>query len=288
MGLYKKVIKREIKKWFLFFLFINFSFLSAQNKIIANVGNLQITEKDLKNEIKIYGKSSSFNYKLMTLTKEGRKKIFENVLREVIFYKSAIDSGIKLDEADKYYLEKIKRDLLVRKYIEKYLNSLKFDENEFYKYYEKNKEKFTIPEKRKVAHIIVKSKEEARKIMDLLKEGEDFHSLAGKYNIDDTKKTNGVIGWIRKGKMVKEFDEVAFSLKKGEISEVVKTNFGFHIIKVEDIKETELRKFEDVRDEIIKKLKYEKLKELERNLKEKYKVRVNEEILNEISGGERK
>jgi foldase protein PrsA len=118
-------------------------------------------------------------------------------------------------------------------------------------YYKKHIDKYTEKEQRKVAHILVSDKKKAEEIYNKLKNGADFAELAKKYSEDFTKNKGGVIGYITRGKMSKAFDEVAFSLKKGEISKPVKTEFGYSIIKVLDIKPKKVKPLKEVRNEII-------------------------------------
>jgi len=83
-------------------------------------------------------------------------------------------------------------------------------------------------------HILLDSEEEAKKVLEELKAGADFAELARKYSKDeDTKENGGDLGWFPKGEWEPAFDAVAFSLKVGEISDVVRTSRGYHIIKVE-------------------------------------------------------
>ena len=88
----------------------------------------------------------------------------------------------------------------------------------------------------KASHILVKTETEAKKILEELKKGASFAKLAQQKSECPSKKRGGDLGWFGRGKMVPEFEKAAFSLKKGELSNVVKTQFGFHIIKVEDTK----------------------------------------------------
>ncbi|MGB9677271.1 MAG: peptidylprolyl isomerase, partial [Candidatus Ratteibacteria bacterium] len=88
------------------------------------------------------------------------------------------------------------------------------------------------------------------------------------------------LGWIGKDYMIKDFEDVAFKLKKGEVSEIVKTKFGYHIIKVEDIKSAEQKSYEDVKEDIRKILEVKRIRKLEEKLKEKYNVKINYENLN--------
>lgn len=88
----------------------------------------------------------------------------------------------------------------------------------------------------KASHILVKKRSEAEKILEELKKGANFAELAKKYSECPSRKRGGDLGWFGKGKMVPEFEKAAFSLKKGDLSDIVKTQFGYHVIKVTDTK----------------------------------------------------
>lgn len=86
----------------------------------------------------------------------------------------------------------------------------------------------------KASHILVKKRSQAEKILEELKKGASFAKLAQKYSECPSKKQGGDLGWFGRGKMVPGFEKAAFSLKKGELSDIVKTQFGYHIIKMND------------------------------------------------------
>ena len=86
-------------------------------------------------------------------------------------------------------------------------------------------------EKIRCAHILVKGERQAREIFERLGRGETFGALAREYSIDGSRKRGGDLGFFSRGQMVREFENAAFSLKKGETSDIVKTQFGYHIIK---------------------------------------------------------
>ena len=88
----------------------------------------------------------------------------------------------------------------------------------------------------KARHILVKTESEGKKILEELKKGANFAKLAQEKSECPSKKKGGDLGWFGRGKMVPEFEKAAFSLKKGEISNIVKTQLGYHIIKVDDTK----------------------------------------------------
>jgi len=81
------------------------------------------------------------------------------------------------------------------------------------------------------AHILVKTEQEAREILEQLKKGVSFSKLAAEKSLCPSKKRGGDLGTFGRGRMVREFEIVAFALKKGEVSQPVKTQFGWHIIK---------------------------------------------------------
>lgn len=88
----------------------------------------------------------------------------------------------------------------------------------------------------RASHILVKTEAEAKAILEELKKGASFANLAGERSLCPSKRRGGDLGFFGRGKMVREFELAAFSMKKGEISPVVKTQFGYHVIRVTDTK----------------------------------------------------
>ncbi|MCL5420073.1 MAG: peptidylprolyl isomerase [Candidatus Marsarchaeota archaeon] len=86
-------------------------------------------------------------------------------------------------------------------------------------------------DKIRCAHILVKSESQAKEILDRLGRGEKFSNLAQQYSIDGSARRGGDLGQFGHGVMVREFEKAAFSLQKGQVSGIVKTQFGYHIIK---------------------------------------------------------
>jgi len=126
-------------------------------------------------------------------------------------------------------------------------------------YYFKDTKRFEGPEQVKVRHILRLAKEpnakaEAEQILKDLRAGADFDQLAKANSQDTTNASNGGdLGLVSRGRMVKPFEDAAFSLSKpGEISDVVETQFGFHIIKLDERRPAGLRSFEQVKDELMK------------------------------------
>ena len=129
-------------------------------------------------------------------------------------------------------------------------------------YYEDNISMYTQDEQVRARHILfkvdpdtspedqAKIAEKAASVLERAKKGEDFAELAKEFSDDTSKSEGGDLGYFSRGSMVKEFENAAFSLKKGEISDLVKTAYGYHIIKVEDVKEGSVKPYAEVRDQI--------------------------------------
>ncbi|MEA3305560.1 MAG: peptidyl-prolyl cis-trans isomerase, partial [Candidatus Omnitrophota bacterium] len=123
-------------------------------------------------------------------------------------------------------------------------------EDELKYYYDTHMDEFGHPESIRARHILFKDENEAADVLKKLKNGEDFAETAKKYSTGPTKDRGGDLGYFEKGKMVPEFEEAAFVLNVGEISGIVKTQFGFHIIKLEDKKEAWAESFDEVKEKI--------------------------------------
>ncbi len=170
-----------------------------------------------------------------------------------------------------------------------------FDEivsHEFYKDNIEKKSKVTVPEAMnyynknkgdfveiKAQHILIKNRDLANNVYKRIVRGESFDDLAKKYSEDEaTKASGGNLGYFTKGVMIKEFEDAAFSLGKDQVSEPVKTTYGYHIIKVLDKRQIS---FDESRDKIINMIQNKKLKSnfdsTIKQLKTKYKVVVNED-----------
>ncbi|MBH0169748.1 MAG: peptidylprolyl isomerase [Bacillota bacterium] len=187
-------------------------------------------------------------------------------------FKQALEQNGLSDE--KQLKERIKSMLLNEKAA---TEGVKVSEDEMKKTFE---EKYKTEVK--ASHILVEDEKTAKEVQKKLNEGGDFAKLAEEYSKDPgSKSKGGDLGFFGKGAMVPEFDKVAFTLEKGKTSELVKSDYGYHIIKVTDKREN---KFEDKKEQIEQELKQQKAKpitEILESLKKKADVKVKDKELKE-------
>jgi peptidyl-prolyl cis-trans isomerase C len=248
---------------------------------LAKVGNARITQADLEKEMQNlpdYAQS-------MFEGKEGKKRFLDEVIKKEILYQEAVKKGLDQSPEFKQKLEEFKKLTLISELLEKEIMSKGgVTDQDVKDYYEKNKADFVATSQIKASHILVNTEEEAQKILERLSKGEKFEALAKEASIDKVSgKNGGELGYFSRGEMVPEFEKAAAALKAGEVSKPVRTQFGYHIIKVTDKKTGPVVEFERVKDIISQKLAGEKQKEafdgyLE-GLKKDFKIEMNEKAI---------
>ena len=138
-------------------------------------------------------------------------------------------------------------NLKMQKLYEKVTAEVKITDEEVEAYYRDHPDEFEVPEQIKASHILVEDKKLAEELRARLEEGEDFAQLAQEHSTDPgSRESGGQLGYFSAGQMVPEFDQAAFATPVGEISPVTETNFGYHIIMVEDKQPARTLELEEV------------------------------------------
>ena len=162
-----------------------------------------------------------------------------------------------------------------------------WDPSEVSRYYESHKEEFMAPLLLRASHILMASEEEANSIKAQIDSGADFEGLAKSRSTDNTAARGGDIGYFQKGQLIPEFEEQAFKLKKGEISPVFKSQFGYHILKLTDRVEPSLKDFKVVKAPLERQLLNEKrsrvFKAFIEKLRGNAKVVIDQKVLDSIA-----
>ncbi|WP_415720295.1 peptidylprolyl isomerase [Photobacterium ganghwense] len=214
--------------------------------------------------IAIQGSDFALSNELTALTKlEQQQRDIRTLTLNVAEFTKNVD--VSDDEAKAFYEQNpqmyMRPDQVKAAYIElsgdNLKNTLTVSDEDAKAYYEEHKSKFGTAEQRLARHILVQgkgseAKAKAEQLLAQLKSGADFTELA-KTSSDDTfsGQEGGKLDWFERGVMDPAFEEAAFALQKGDISDVVESDFGYHIIKLDDIKAPQVKAFADVRDEIL-------------------------------------
>lgn len=216
------------------------------------------------------------------------KNIVEQLVTERVLMQKAKENGISADEAlviERFEQAKTQRpelsedmlksllekDNMIQQLLEaEVISKVSVTDEEVQAYYEEQKEQFQEPEQIQASHILIQvaqdasdeDKQAARKKIDdvlvLAKEGKDFAELAQEYSEGPSKDQGGDLGFFPRGAMVKPFEEAAFALQEGEISEVVETQFGYHIIKLVAKKEAREVPLDEVKEQLKQGLQQQK------------------------------
>ncbi len=266
----------------------------AGKDVLARVGKYTLTVKEFNEQVKSLPPQLQ-----MAISKNPQLK--EQLLNRwvdlTLMALEARKEGYQNRPDVKKRMEEMENALLAQEYMRKNIaDPANVSDKEIKDYYEKHKSRFMQPEQIKASHILIRvpsgadkkkwdeAKKKAQDIRKRIMAGEDFATLAKKYSQDPgSKSRGGDLGYFKKGQMVPEFEKAAFSLKKGDISQPVKTTFGYHIIKVYDKKPAKQKSLEEAKQEIrqilLRKKQFKLKDEIVAKLKKKYKVEVHKDLL---------
>jgi parvulin-like peptidyl-prolyl isomerase len=218
-------------------------------KIYVTVNGHNITSTD----ISIALKNPKINFD--DLEQSQQKQILKQLVQKEILANIAVKSDVVKDkiytDTLKATIKTLKEDLALQMWMQKLSQQIEVKQNILSEYYNKNKEKFLKPLELKASHILVKTKEEAKKLIKRLKNSttlkKDFTLLAKEKSTGPSGVNGGELGWFTQDKMVPEFSKAASVLDINTITlSPVKTQFGYHIIYLDDKKESEVVAFKEV------------------------------------------
>lgn len=174
-------------------------------------------------------------------------QVKEQVVIGELLYQEALKQKLNESAEVKLALAMSARDALARALLEKVVNE-RTNDAAIQKYYDEHAVQFKRPQV-KARHVLLKEKAEADAVLAAVKGGGDFAKIAAEKSLDTgSAKEGGELGWFEKARMVPEFADAAFAAKKGDLVGPVQTKFGFHVIEVEDVRES--KPLEEVKDQI--------------------------------------
>ncbi len=250
---------------------------------LATVDGTPVTTEDAN--IYVAQTQPGANYE--ALTPDQKKMIVDRLIERVLFIKQAKKEGIEKDADYQRLLARDKEELMVRTWITQQFDNTVISDSEAKKYYDEHPNEFKVPAQVHARHILLKDEKSANDVLAQLKglKGEAlqkrFVELAKAKSTGPTGPKGGDLGFFAPGQMVKPFNDAVFAMKKGEISaKPVKTQFGYHVIYVEDTKAPKTVSYAEAKGRIIGMLKQKtfsaKMAKLAESLKSKSKIEREE------------
>lgn len=257
---------------------------AQDDKVVAKVNGNTITEADMRFA------NAEIGAQLGDIPENvKRRALAEYLIDNALFAEAAIAAKIAADPAFEEQMQYVRRRLLREQYFEKQLKGV-ISEADAKKIYDQRVAQLKSENEVAARHILVDNEEKAKEILAKIKAGGDFAALA-KENSTDTgsKEQGGFLGYFGRGQMVPEFEKAAFTMIKGQVSEPVKTNFGWHIIKLEDRRRKPPPSFDDVKETILNSLAVLKAQEVVGALRKKADVEyLDDDIKKQVEEQEKK
>lgn len=244
--------------------------------ILATVNGANITKQEAETFVKAQSPQASF----AALPATQQAMIIDRLVEKKLFTDLALKEGIDKKPEFQRNMEKIKEELLVNMWMKEQMDSAIVSDSEAKAFYEKNQDKFQEKASVHARHILVKDEKEAKSIIDEMKslKGDalkaKFIELAKAKSTGPSGPKGGDLGFFNKGQMVPEFSKAVWDLKVGDITITpVKTQFGYHIIYLEEKKDANATPYETVKENIVASLKQKqfakKISEVAKELKSK-------------------
>lgn len=219
--------------------------------------------------------------------KEAVKRLKARFRSEDEFEKALARSGY----TKKSYEREVERNLLINKFIEKEITQKsRVTDTELKEYYEKNKKDFLRPESMRMRHILIKveptateeerqkMREKAEDVLEKARSGEDFSGLAYTYSMDEWRVKGGDLGLVHRGRLDPEFEDSAFQLDAGQLSDIIETIYGYHIMKVDEKYPPTQMTYDEVKDKLRRQREEKRRQDLDENLLKRLKENAKIEI----------
>lgn len=262
--------------------------------VLAEISGEKITVADFVAELESLPPYLRNRYK----TSRAKEKLLEQMVTRRLLYKQALKEKVDQDPEFKRELEDDRVKRITRRLLDKHVpRKQDVTEEEMQKYYDEHPDEFSTPEQIRARHILIKVSANAPEnevaeartkiegILRQVRDGSDFAQVARDTSEGPTRSKGGDLGFFPRGRMDKAFEDAAFALEVGQISDIVRSRFGFHVIKLEEKKAPEEKKYDEVKAQIKRKLRPMKQQDTYQSfidgLKSEFKVTVYNDRLSE-------
>jgi peptidyl-prolyl cis-trans isomerase C len=264
---------------------LSFSACKRDEPFVIKVGAEKITESALNDKLSV----ASAEFQKFAATPHGRKHFLDLVVQQSVLIEAAKKAGIEKQAKFKKALEDFKNEqqkqladykdgLFMDIYLKEIREKIKASDSDIQNYYNENKSTFENPIAYTVRHILVSDKQTARNAYERLKNGAKFEQVAKEVSKDATARSGGLLGPVKKGALATEFEAAALKLKNNELSEIIETRYGYHIILKVSEQKLPSASFGEAKENIKKILEKDKFDAWFNKEKEALGVKVNYDV----------
>jgi peptidyl-prolyl cis-trans isomerase C len=251
------------------FLFITLTCTpaDAQERVVAKVNGKIITDADMKLA------EAEIGNDLGTLPDVTKRRVLvefliENQLFADAAEKQSLGGSQNFEERIQYWRRRALRDVYFDRTVRETIN-----EADVRKFYDTQVVSMQAEEEVRASHILVESKDKARELYEKVAHGSDFAVLAKEHSKDPgSRESGGELGFFMRGQMVPQFEEVAFKLNRGEVSQPFETQFGWHIVKIDERRRRAAAPFEKVKERVVATMIHTKAQEIVAHLRDKAQI----------------
>ena len=241
---------------------------TGEEIVLARIDDRRITKADLDERL------DNMPERYRKLVKSKKDEYLQGLIDDILLYREALRKGLDKDPEVRRMIEQARRKILTARLVKDEIeNKINITDEDVRGFYAENRELFMTPEVMRVSHILTQSREDAGVVMDMLESGADFEDVARAKSVDPTAQQGGDIGYFPKGQLMPEFENACAALEIGEISGIVRTKLGYHIIKLTDRREPALKSVGEVRETI------------ENELRTVERLRMYDSMLEELRAG---
>ncbi|MBN8828045.1 MAG: peptidylprolyl isomerase [Sphingobacteriia bacterium] len=261
----------------------------AADDVVAEYNDVKITKKQVEDKLKMFGGGNLPNgiKSFDDFPKEAQHNIARSFALSQIILKEAENNGFKETNEIKQEYEELKKTIIQKHFLKSIIEP-EITDKKVKDAYKEITMQIENQEERKVKHILVKTEDEIKQVIkELDKKGKNFAEVAKKHTVDTaSKEKGGDLGYMRHGQMIPEFEKVAFETKVGTMSEPFKTDFGWHILAVEDARKIKAPSFEELQPNLKQNLQEKAINNYMEGLNKKYNLKVNIQIEPSASAGQ--
>ncbi len=270
-------MKKQLTTLLLSATLLSSSMAFAEDKVLATYKDGDVKESQVMTQFKeaLQSQPALKDKKFSDLDRNMQEALLRGYINSKLLEKESTNSNVESSKEFQEKLSNVKKQLVQQEIVDKYLKNA-VTEKMIDEEYKKLADNLKGKEEIKVSHILVETEETAKDVKKQLNKGAKFADIAQKYSTDQSSKASGgTLGYVMQGQLVPEFEQKAFSMKNGEISEPVKTQFGWHIIKLEDKRKATVPSKDEAKSAIVNKLNRDAMEKFFEDLSKKADVKIN-------------